>query len=115
MPISTRRLAARACSLLPGTRGSDLPKPLVVMIVAEIPACTRKSRTASARRWESCRWNQRLRQNTDPDHQMTNIGGRRDLIHGEAQGRGSCPCGCLWPETVMRDVETVQGKTVAPR
>jgi hypothetical protein len=55
MPISTRRLAARACSLSPGTRGSDLPKPLVVMIFGEIPACTRKSWTASARRWDSCR------------------------------------------------------------
>ena len=52
---------------------------------------------------------------SSPDHQMTNIGGRRDLIHGEARGRGSCPCSCLQPETVMRDVETVQGKTVAPR
>jgi hypothetical protein len=30
-----------------------------------------------------------------PCHQMTNIGGRRDSIHGEAQGRGSCPSSCL--------------------
>src|ERR1700726_404584 len=37
MPISTRRLAARACSLSPGRRGSDLPKPLVLVIVGEIP------------------------------------------------------------------------------
>jgi hypothetical protein len=43
---------------------------------------------------------------------MTNIGGRRDLIHGKAQGRGSRPSSCLGPETVMRDSETVQGKTV---
>jgi hypothetical protein len=55
MAISTRRLAARACSLLPGMRGSDLPKPLVLMIVGEIPVCTKKSRTASARRRESCK------------------------------------------------------------
>src|SRR4051794_21283433 len=55
MAISTRRLAARACSLLPGIRGSDLPNPLVLMMVAEIPVCTRKSRTASARRRESCK------------------------------------------------------------
>jgi hypothetical protein len=41
MPISTRRLAARACSLSLGTRGLDLPKPSIVMIVGEIPACTR--------------------------------------------------------------------------
>src|SRR5580692_101038 len=47
-----------------------------------------------------------------PCHQMTNIGGRRDLIHGEAQGRGSCPSSCLGPATVKRDSETVQGKTV---
>ena len=32
MPISTRRLAARAWSLSPGTRGSDLPKPLALMM-----------------------------------------------------------------------------------
>jgi hypothetical protein len=55
MPISTRRLAARACSLSPGTRGSDLPKPLVLMIVGEIPVSFKKSRTASARRCESCK------------------------------------------------------------
>jgi len=55
MPISTRRLAARAWSLSPRTRGSDLPNPLALMIVGEIPACTRKSRTASARRCESCK------------------------------------------------------------
>jgi hypothetical protein len=53
----------------------------------------------------SFRWNQTLRQNTDPDHQMTNIGGRRDLIHGEAKGRRVCPSGCLRPETVMLDLE----------
>ena len=41
MPISTRRLAVRACSLSPGTCGSALPKPLEVMIVEEIPAFTR--------------------------------------------------------------------------
>src|SRR6516164_7107881 len=49
MPISTRRLAARACSLSPGTRGSDLPKPLALMIVGEIPACTRKLRIVCLR------------------------------------------------------------------
>src|ERR1700741_3762315 len=43
---------------------------------------------------------------------MTNIGGRRALIPGEAQGPGSCPSSCLGPETVVRASEIVQGKTV---
>src|SRR2546428_13237627 len=54
MAISTRRLAARACSLLPGMRGSDLPKPLVLMIVGENPVCPQKSRSVSARSREGC-------------------------------------------------------------
>src|SRR6267143_1512388 len=53
MPISTRRFAARACGASPLARGSDLPKPLVVIRLGLIPARTRELRTAWARRPES--------------------------------------------------------------
>jgi hypothetical protein len=38
MPISTRRLVDRASGLSPLARGSDLPKPLVVITPGLIPA-----------------------------------------------------------------------------
>src|SRR5260370_27054228 len=55
MPISTRRLAARAFAVSPLARGSDLPNPRVVIILGSIPLCTSPSPTACARRPDSFR------------------------------------------------------------